>query len=66
MGSQDIPVDQCWNDYRFSMLDGLFRMVAAIGGGGLREEQEQVHCAIIWPRFSAAILDLNVGELLPS
>jgi hypothetical protein len=47
------------------MFEGLFRMVMAIGGGDLRDEQERAHCDVIWPRFCAALLDLNAGELLP-
>jgi len=64
-GVSGYPFTQCMNDYRFSMLDGLVRMVNAIGGGGMRDEQERTHRDIIWPRFCAAILDLNVIELLP-
>jgi hypothetical protein len=64
-GVTGYPFSQCWDDYRFSMFDGLFRMVIAIGGGNLRGEQERAHRDIIWPRFSAAILDLDVGSLLP-
>jgi hypothetical protein len=64
-GVTGYPFARCLDDYRFSMFDGLFRMVIAIGGGNLRGEQERAHCDIIWPRFSAAILDLDVGSLLP-
>jgi hypothetical protein len=64
-GVKEYPFARCLDDYRFSMFDGLFRMVIAIGGGGLADEHARAHRDIIWPRFSAAILDLNVGELLP-
>ena len=63
-GANGYPSARCLGDYRFSMLDGLARMVNAIGGGGLRDEQERTHRDIIWPRFCAAILDLNVVESL--
>ena len=53
------------NDYRFAMLDGLLRMVVPIGGGFIRDEQLRAHVDVIWPRFWAAILDLNAGEMLP-
>ena len=56
---------QCLEEYRFSMFDGLLRMVIAVGGGNLREEQERAHREAIWPRNCAALLDLNVAELLP-
>ena len=64
-GVRGYPFSQCWDDYRFSMFEGLFRMVWAISGGNLRDEQERAHRDIIWPRFCAALLDLNVGALLP-
>jgi hypothetical protein len=64
-GVTGYPFAQCWDDYRFSMFDGLFRMVWAIGEGNLRDEQERAHQDIIWPRFCAALLDLNVAALLP-
>jgi hypothetical protein len=31
----------------------------------MREEQEKAHADIYWPRFCAAILDLDAGDLLP-
>jgi hypothetical protein len=64
-GVTGYPFAQCWNDYRLSMFEGLYRMVRAIGGDDLRDEQEQAHRDNIWPRFCAALLDLNVVELLP-
>lgn len=65
-GVTGYPFAQCWDDYRFSMFEGLYRMVRAIGGGGMRDEQEQAHRDSICPRFCAALLDLNAAELLPA
>ena len=54
----------CYDDYRFAMYDGIVRMVIAIGGLGMRQEQKAAHRNIICPRFCAAALDLKAGELL--
>jgi hypothetical protein len=64
-GIEGYSYDRCLNDYRFAMFDGLFRMVVALGGNFLQGEQERSHRDAIWPRYQAAILDLNVAELLP-
>jgi hypothetical protein len=53
-------------DYRFTMLEGLFRMVLAVGGGERdQEERTRAHRDITWPRYCAALQDLDVVELLP-
>ena len=57
--------EACLQDYRFAMLDGLARMVISIGSGNLRDEQERTHREDIWPRYRAALLDLEVADLLP-
>ncbi len=57
--------ERCLEDYRFAMLNGLFRMVVVLGTGNMRAEQVRSHRDLIWPRYQAAILDLDVGELLP-
>jgi aminoglycoside/choline kinase family phosphotransferase len=64
-GVNGYTFEQCVNDYRFAMLDGLLRMVVPIGGGLIRDEQLRAHVDVIWPRFWAAIVDLNAGEMLP-
>ncbi len=64
-GVTGYPFSQCWDDYRYAMVDGLLRMVIAIGSDNLRDEQARAHREVIWPRFCAALLDLNVAELLP-
>ena len=65
-GVRDYSFAQCLDDYRLAMLDGFVRMVISIGGDGLTDEQARAHREIIWPRFCAAVLDLNVDELLSS
>lgn len=64
-GVDGYPFDRCYDDYRFAMFDGVLRMVIAIGGLGMRDEQKAAHRDRICPRFCAAALDLEVGELLP-
>jgi len=58
--------DQCLHNYRLLMLVGLFRVVI-MAGGGINIPDEQIHkqCNIVLPRYSAAIVDLDVDELLP-
>ena len=63
-GVRGYPFERLWEDYCLSMLDGLFRMVLSIGPGTMREEQDRAHREVIWPRFAAALLDLEIGELL--
>ncbi len=63
-GLEDYTFGQCWDDYRMSMLDGLFRMVHSLGNRTLREEQYIAHRDVIAPRFFAAVLDLNSQETL--
>lgn len=63
-GVEGYSFARCYDDYRLSMYDGIVRMVIAIGGLGMRQEQKAAHQDIICPRFCAAALDLEVGELL--
>jgi hypothetical protein len=64
-GVRGYAYERCLDDYRLAMFDGLFRMVLALGGGALREEQERTHRDVICPRFCAALVDLDSGALLP-
>ena len=64
-GVEGYSFAECYDDYRFSMYDGILRMVIAIGGLGMRDEQKAAHRDSICPRFCAAALDLEVGELIP-
>ena len=64
-GVEGYSFDTCYDDYRFSMYDGILRMVIAIGGLGMRDEQKEAHRNSICPRFCTVALDLEVGELLP-
>ena len=47
------------------MLFWLYAMVFSVGGGWFTEEQEAAIVNTLLPRASAAVLDLNAGELLP-
>ncbi len=60
-GIQGYTFDQCLYDYRLSIMLNLIRVVINIGAGG-----DTLYLNILWPRYKAAILDLNAGELLPS
>jgi thiamine kinase-like enzyme len=63
-GVKDYTFDQCLHDYRFSMLYGLSRHIIVAGLVLTAEEAERA-CEFIIPRYIAAVLDLNAGELLP-
>ena len=63
-GVKDYSFDQCWDDYRMTMLDSLFRMVMALSDSKMREAQHAAHRDVIAPRFFAAVLDLNSRETL--
>ena len=63
-GVRDYSFDQCWDDYRMSMLDNLWRMVLSLGGRNMREAQYAAHRDVIAPRFFTAVVDLNCGEML--
>lgn len=57
---------ECLYDYRYSMLDSLCTVVQYIGEDTFKDEgTKHLVNSIILPRISAAILDLNVGDLLP-
>ena len=58
------PFDQCWEDYRMAMLDGLWRNIIPLGHGRMREAQHAAHRDVIAPRFFAAVLDLDCREML--
>lgn len=60
------PFEACLRDYRYAMLFGLMRMVMVIGGGVLNPEEERLHVDVLWPRYCAALIDLEVAELVPA
>ena len=64
-GVQDYSFDQCLYDYRLSMLYHLAKFVMLVGAIGVTPEQEHKFCDAIVPRYIAAILDLDAGEMLP-
>lgn len=63
-GVEAYSFEECLNDYRLAMFEGWWRMVFLVGGGNLTQEEEAGFCNILLPRYCAAILDLNAGELL--
>jgi hypothetical protein len=67
-GIEGYPFDQCLYDYRFSMLDCMFRIVINVGGDSASRtpEQEQGLIEGIMPRYITAVLDLQAGDLLPA
>ena len=63
-GVRDYSFDQCFHDYRLSMLNGLARFVILLGAIGVTPKQERTYCDAIIPRYIAAVLDLDAGEML--
>ena len=63
-GVEGYSFEQCWNDYRFLMLNRLFRMVVLIGGN-ITEGEYRMFLKTLLPFCVAAILDLDAGKLLP-
>ena len=58
--------DECLRDYRYATLGPLQRIVWYIGAGRFKDEETQYLLSdIMLPRITAAVLDLDVGELLP-
>ncbi|MCW5850265.1 MAG: phosphotransferase [Anaerolineae bacterium] len=55
--------DDALYDYRLSMLYRLYRVVFILGAVELPADQRALFSDVALPRISAAILDLNVGEL---
>ena len=64
-GVQGYSFDQCWHDYRLFMLTDLWRAVFLIGSEHTPEAQVDSFSNFVLPGCSTALLDLNVGELLP-
>jgi hypothetical protein len=63
-GIDTYSFDECLNDYRLALFEGFWRLVFTIGSGNLTKEEEAGFSNITLPRYCAAILDLNAGELL--
>jgi hypothetical protein len=64
-GVRGYSFDQCLNDYRLYMLFRMCAIVITVTHMSFTDEQKLVHINALLPRNSAAILDLNAGELLP-
>ena len=64
-GVQGYSFDQCWHDYRLFMLTDLWKAVFFIGGERTPKAQVDAFSNVVLPGCCTALLDLNVGELLP-
>jgi len=66
-GVKDYPFDECWRDYRLATTILFVFMVANQDQVNLNDynERGQNLFQAMFERFSAAILDANVGEFLP-
>jgi aminoglycoside/choline kinase family phosphotransferase len=65
-GVQGYDFDQCWADYRLSVLFCLIYSVIAMGSLDLANERGVALFTTILKRTLAAITDLDAGELLPA
>ena len=65
-GVKGYSFDECFRDYRYAMLYGLLRKVIVLGQPLLTEEEKRPFREFFWPRYCAALLDLEVAELLPN
>ena len=63
-GVEGYTFEETLNDYRFTALEGLLRMVI-MAGAGMSPEKERVYREILLPRCCAAVLDHDAGALLP-
>ena len=63
-GVQGYTSEQCFDDYRLSMLSNLIRTVSMIGGR-LSPIHQHRFLDIYLPRIYAAVTDLDAVELLP-
>jgi hypothetical protein len=63
-GVQEYTYEECRYDYRLSMLPALQRVVNRITRGHLTPAKERLYLDVLMPRCCAAVLDLDVGELL--
>jgi hypothetical protein len=64
-GVRGYSYDQCWRDYRLFMLTDLWKAVFFIGGEGTPKGEVDAFTNFVLPGCCTALLDLNVGELLP-
>jgi Ecdysteroid kinase-like family len=63
-GVEGYSFEECLQDYRLALFEGWWRMVFVVGGSNLTQAEEAGFCNVLLPRYCAAILDLNAGELL--
>lgn len=65
MGLKELSFEECWRDYRQTMLAGLLVPVIMGGTLDLAEERSQDLIETALKRRLAAIADLDAGEFLP-
>ncbi len=63
-GVQGYGFEQCWQDYRYCLLQRFNALISTIAAMPFSEEQRRLHVDVLLPRNSAAILDSRAGELL--
>lgn len=63
-GIKDYTFEQCWDDYRLSMLYSIARFIIVIGTGAVQGQQQIDYCQNIVPRFVSAAIELLSGALL--
>jgi aminoglycoside/choline kinase family phosphotransferase len=66
MGVENYSYADCWHDYRFAVLCGLFVAIYTAGGMDLGNERGEAAMAALSSRVNAAVTELEVGDLLPS
>lgn len=65
-GVTNYPFERCWDDYRIAVLVALVIPVSAVVNTDLSNPRGAAVMKEIMVRSTAAVVDLNAGELLPS
>ena len=65
-GVANYSFEQCVHDYQLALLDSWARFIFSIGMHLEPDERLPFLCGTVLPRFYAAILDTQAGELLPA
>jgi hypothetical protein len=64
-GVRGYDLDRCWEDYRFTALGALLRMITAGAVLDLSSERGRALTRAVLDRVDAMLADHHVGELLP-
>lgn len=65
MGVGGYSFENCWADYRFAVLCGLFVTIFTTGGMGLGNQRGIDAVRALARRVDAAVTELQVGDLMP-